>query len=48
MQPEPIMLAVRCAVCSKCWVQAGTYTCIYNGPYHGYVEVKGNQAKPDK
>ena len=44
-KPAPVMLSVRCPVCRQCWVEAGSYICIYNGPFHGYVEVRSGKPK---
>jgi len=44
-KPAPAMLSVRCPVCKQCWAVAGKYVCIYNGPFDGYVKVKGDGQK---
>jgi Zn-dependent alcohol dehydrogenase len=30
----------KCSICEKCWYIPETNSCIYGGPYSGYIEVE--------
>jgi hypothetical protein len=34
-----VLYEVRCSVCKKCWLREGAASCLYGGPYEGYVKV---------